>query len=136
MIGATICATLQFASAATVALPGDYGLRLMHRSVTPPAGTPSDAKQSLELTLINAGAKDLHDVRLLLIQADGVGIVSREQPARVRSLPIGGQAVMQVTLATHGGRLPSGHSLLFRIEAVDNATQEIVVFAQPSTEAR
>jgi hypothetical protein len=112
-----------------------YGVQIQHaeRSRARLAGR----KQGLELTmtLTNRGAHALYDVRVFLLRPDTQTEV--EEPARIRILPVGEQAVLTWTYELPQS-LPSVplRNVTFRVEAVDQATQEIVSFTQKSMEAR
>jgi hypothetical protein len=134
LLFASIWVGPEWVSAATNVAAAEYGLHLTHRVVSQ---TRSANGIEIEITVTNGGTRDLSDLRIFMLRADGLDISSQKDPARIRTLPVGAQATLSCTFDTTRVRgLLSSQSLLVHIEAIDKATQEIVAFTQGSREGR
>lgn len=132
----SILMSAQGAHGVVTAAADNYRLSVLHRVIST-AKPGLDSALALELSITNAGATNLHDLRIFLVRADGEGGFDEQRFARVRSLPAGAQADLNWTFHRSGGTpLLSAHGLRFRIEAVDDSTQQIVAFEQASVEVR
>jgi hypothetical protein len=126
---------MQSADAVTAASARTYGLQIEHAQRSSMKLDAHKQAVQLDLVLTNSGDRGLYDIRVFLIRPDTRRPV--EQPARVRVLPAG-----ESTALTWTFELPQPvvaaklHDVTFRIEAIDQASQEIVSFNQHSKEAR
>ena len=125
----------QSALAVTPVAAKTYALQIHHAQRSNLKLSGGRHAVEFDLMLTNGGAHGLYDIRVFLIRPDTRTVV--EEPARVRVLPAGEQTAFTWTF-----ELPESLSattlrdVTFRIEAVDQSTQEIVSFSQKSTEAR
>ena len=126
---------LQSAFAVTTVAAKLYDLQIQHAHRSSMKLSGGRHAIEFDLMLANGGGHGLYDIRVFLIRPDTRTPV--EEPARVRVLPAGEQTALTWTF-----ELPESLSattlrdVTFRIEAVDQSTQEIVSFNQKSTEAR
>jgi hypothetical protein len=125
------------ALAAKASAAGDYQLAINHRLLAQ-FETGSKVGLELELTLTNGGPHGLYDLRLFLTQAGPIHVNRECAPARMRVLNQGGQDGLTWVFECVTLVLPSEalQQLEFRIEAIDQATQDIVSFVSVSREAR
>ena len=114
----------------------DYALQVTHSEISRAALEGGLQGLELKLNIANQGAHDLYDVRVYLQEAADYAVLDRREPARLRTLPAGKSETLTWTFETSKRLEGSLRNVVFRIEAVDQATQEIVTFNQKSMEAR
>jgi len=117
---------------------GDYQLDIGHRVLSQVERNDGKLGLTLALTLNNGGSHGLYDLRLFLTPA-GISQLAHEcAPARMRSLSAGKHDDITWTYECLIAPLPDEPSreLQFRVEAVDEASQEIVTFVSASQESR
>jgi len=114
----------------------DYGLRVTHSEISRPALVTGGQGLELQLNIENQGSHDLYDVRVYLQEAGTKVLIDRTEPARLRTLSAGETTTLTWTFETAEKINGPLRKVVFRVEAIDQATQQIVTFNQKSTEAR
>jgi hypothetical protein len=114
----------------------DYSLYVTHTEISRPAAASGAPGLELQLNIENQGSHDLYDVRVYLQEASSKVLADRSEPARLRTLAAGESATVTYTFETSEKINGPLRKVVFRVEAVDQATKQIVTFNQKSTEAR
>jgi len=114
----------------------DYGLQVTHNELSRIALEPGTQGLELALTVKNAGTRDLSDVRLYVIRAGSKTIVERSEPARVGKLAAGQKVVVTWVFDSKQPVVGPLREVIFRVEAIDKASQDLVTFSQKSAEVR
>ena len=126
---------LQTASAVTAVAAKSYGLQIQHAQRSMMKLEGNNRAVELDILLKNGGSHGLYDVQVFLIRPDTRMPV--KEPARLRVLKAGESAALTFTFELpHSMNETQLRDVTFRIEAVDQATQQIVSFNQQSKEAR
>lgn len=131
---ASSAACISTSHAATPVAAKDYGVQVRHTELS--RIQLDEGQQGIELTvtLANHGKRGLYDLRLYLLRAGPRMIAGQQEPARIRVLPAGAETVVTWTFETSDPVQERVRDALFRIEAVDQTTQEVVTFKQKSKE--
>jgi hypothetical protein len=122
--------------AITPVAASDYGLKVTHSELSRIALDSGAQGLELALTITNGGTHDLSDVRLYVIRAGSRAIVDRSEPARVPKLVAGGKAAVTWVFDPKQPVAGPLRDVVIRIEAIDQATRNIVTFSQKSVEVR
>jgi hypothetical protein len=116
--------------------PGDaanYRLDIRHVAISE-LSLDGHAATELTLTVTNLGQHTLYDLRLFLESVGPISPVADDAPARIRKIEAGQRVALNWTyesmLPLHVG---DWQNAVFRIEAIDESTQQVVTFTQPST---
>lgn len=137
LLALTIGVLPSFSTNAMTAVVGkDYALRIRHAELSRVPLEQGRHGLELQLTLINRGSHDLYDVRLFVIRAASRTLVGVQEPARVRKLAAGEQTKLTWTFELAKPLVGPLNDVVFRVEAVDRATKQIVTFNQKSAEVR
>jgi hypothetical protein len=123
-------------TAVTPVAASQYGLEVTHSELG--RADLEQGKQGIELqvTLNNQGAHDLYDVRVFLERAGARVMLKGNNPARLQALSAGEQKTLSWTFEMDQPLVGPLREVVFRVEAVDSSTQQIVKFSQKSKEAR
>jgi hypothetical protein len=114
----------------------EYGLQVTHSELSRIALDAGSQGLELAITITNGGAHDLSDVRLYIVRAGSRAIIDRSEPARVAKLAAGQKTVVNWVFDPKRPIDGALHDVVFRIEAIDQATKNIVTFSQKSSEVR
>ena len=114
----------------------DYGLQVTHSELSRLQVEPGAHGLQLELIIANQGTHDLADLRLYVLRVGSKTIAERRDPARVRKLSVGEQKTITFVFDTKEPIAGRVGQVIFRVEAVDVATKNIVTFSQKSLEVR
>jgi hypothetical protein len=112
----------------------DYGLQVAHSELSRIALDAGSQGLELAITITNGGTHDLSDVRLYVIRAGSRVIIDRSEPARIAKLAAGQTTVVNWVFDPKRPVDGPLQEVVFRIEAIDQATKNIVTFSQKSSE--
>jgi len=120
----------------TTVAASEYALHVTHVELS--RASLGDGLQGLELQLSieNHGSHDLYDVRIYLQEAAAEVLPDHREPAHLRTLSAGEIATLTWTFESVKQLTGPLRNVVFRVEAVDQATKQIVQFNQKSAEAR
>jgi hypothetical protein len=114
----------------------DYGLQVTHVERARYALEQGQQGLELALTVKNSGPHDLSDVRLYVIRAGSKTIMNRSEPARVAKLAAGETQIVTWVFDSKRPIVGPIRDVIFRVEAIDQHTKDIVTFSQKSAEVR
>ena len=113
----------------------DYGLQVTHSELSRYGLESGTQGLELALTITNAGTHNLSDVRFYVVRAGSKTIIGQREPALVGKLAVGQKAVVTWVFDSKQPIVGPIRDVVFRVEAIDKESNNIVTFSQKSSEA-